>query len=118
MISWNLDEHNDIIVKDGKIDTVSTIYALRVRIQNALQTFKGELQDKDYGVDYFGIMLKEDISPIYKLQEFKRIIQGVTGVLSITNAGYKQDKKTGMVTYIFDIKSVYGDFTIDQSVEI
>ena len=56
MISWNLDEHNDIVVKDGKIDTVSTIFALRVRIQNALQTFKGELEDKDYRVDYFGIM--------------------------------------------------------------
>ena len=118
MKTWNLDEHNDLIVKNGRIDTVDNLKALRVRIQNALQTFKGELEDNEQGVDYFGIMLREGISPVYKLQEFKRVILNVSGVSSIENSGYQQDKRTGNVTYIFIIKSIYGELTVDQTVEV
>ena len=64
MRNWELTDDNDLSITNGKITTVDKLRALRSRIQSALQTFKGETEDENFGVDYFGIIL-ENISPIY-----------------------------------------------------
>lgn len=117
MRNWDLTEDNDLSVTNGKITTVDKLRALRSRIQSALQTFKGETEDEEFGVDYFGIVL-ENINPAYKIQEFKRVIESLDGVYDVEDYDYKQDKKTGSVTYSFTIKSVYGNISIDQTVEV
>ncbi|MDY3907197.1 MAG: hypothetical protein SOZ42_00905 [Candidatus Enterosoma sp.] len=117
MRNWELTDDNDLSITNGKITTVDKLRALRSRIQSALQTFKGETEDENFGVDYFGIIL-ENISPIYKIQEFKRVIESLDGVYGVEGYNYKQDKKTGSVTYSFTIKSVYGNINIDQTVEV
>lgn len=116
MRNWELTEENDLILRAGQIETVDKLNALRSRIQSALQTFKGETEDEDFGVDYFGIIL-ENVSPAYKVQEFKRVIESLDGVYSVEDCDYSQDKKTGIATYSFTIKSVYGNINIDQQVE-
>lgn len=117
MRNWELTENNDISIKNGRIITVDRLNALRSRIQSALQTFKGETENVDFGVDYFGIIL-ENIDPSYKIQEFKRVIESLDGVYNVEDYNYKQDKKTGSVTYNFVIKSVYGNISIDQTIEV
>ena len=117
MRNWDLTEDNDLSITNGKITTVDKLRALRSRIQSALQTFKGETGEEDFGVDYFGIIL-ENINPAYKIQEFKRVIESLDGVYGVEDYNYKQDKKTGNVTYSFTIKSVYGNISIDQTVEV
>ena len=117
MRNWDLTEDNDLSITNGKITTVDKLRALRSRIQSALQTFKGETGEEDFGVDYFGIIL-ENICPAYKIQEFKRVIESLDGVYGVEDYNYKQDKKTGSVTYSFTIKSVYGNISIDQIIEV
>ena len=117
MRNWELTEDNDISLTNGRITTVDKLESLRSRIQSALQTFKGETEDPDFGVDYFGIIL-ENISPVYKIQEFKRVIESLDGVYNVEDYSYEQDKKTGVITYSFTIKSVFGNINIDQIVEV
>lgn len=117
MRNWDLTDDNDLSLTNGRITTYDKVRALRSRIQSALQTFKGETEDVDFGVDYFGIIL-ENISPVYKIQEFKRVIESLDGVYEVDGYDYKQDKKTGIFTYSFSIKSVYGNISIDQTVEV
>lgn len=117
MRNWELTEENDLSLTGGEITTVDKLLALRSRIQSALQTFKGETEEEDFGVDYFGIIL-ENISPVYKIQEFRRVIESIDGVYNVEDYSYEQDKKTGSFTYSFTIKSVYGNISIDQKVEV
>ena len=117
MRNWELTDDNDLSITNGRITTVDKLNALRSRIQSALQTFKGETEDPDFGVDYFGIIL-ENINPSYKIQEFKRVIESLDGVYNVEDYNYRQDKKTGVVTYSFTIKSVYGNISIDQTIEV
>ena len=117
MRNWELTEDNDLMLTGGKITTVDKLRALRSRVQSALQTFKGETENPDFGVDYFGIIL-ENINPSYKIQEFKRVIESIDGVYNVEGYDYKQDKKTGTSTYSFTIKSIYGNFSIDQTLEV
>jgi hypothetical protein len=116
MKNWELTEENDLSLTNGYITTVDKLKALRSRIQSALQTFLGETGNPEFGVDYFGIIL-QNISPAYKIQDFKRVIESVEGVYRVEGVSYKQDNKTGFFTYSFDIKSVYGNISIEQIVE-
>lgn len=116
MRNWELTDDNDLSLTGGEITTVDKLLALKSRIQSALQTFKGETEDENFGVDYFGIIL-ENVSPAYKIQEFKRVIESLDGVYNVEDCDYSQDRKKGIATYSFTIKSVYGNINIDQEVE-
>lgn len=117
MRSFNLNDNNDIIIKNGQIDVPKNENALRARIQSALQTFIGEIQGEDeFGVDYFGIIF-QNIHPSYKIQEFKRTIESINGVYEVESVDYKQDQKTGVATFTFNIKTIYGNISIEQSVD-
>lgn len=116
MKTFEVDENNDIVVKNGNLSVVEELEALKNRIQNALQTFKGEIEDTEQGVDYLGIIL-ENINPVYKIQEFKRVIRNIYGVLDVTNATYRQDTQNGTAIFAFEISSIYGKFVIEQGVE-
>lgn len=118
MRNFNLSEDNDLIVKNGRIDIVQNLRALRSRIQSALQTFLGEIQEeKNFGVDYFGVIL-QNIHPSYKIQEFKSVIESISGVYGVEDYGYKQDLNKGIITFTFTIKSIYGNINIDQSIDM
>lgn len=117
MRNFNLSDDNDLMLKGGKIDVVQNINALRSRLQSALQTFLGEVQgEEEFGVDYFGIIL-QNIHPAYKMQEFKRVIESISGVYEVEDYGYKQDLNKGIIEFTFTIKTIYGNITISQSVD-
>lgn len=98
------------------IKTVSDIDALRVRIDAALQVVKGELTDATQGVDYFGIILSK--TPLaLKVQELCRVINNVEGVKNVTFKEATVNSTTGVLTFAFNIQSVYGDLDYDKEVE-
>lgn len=110
------DNGNDLILQDGQIRMVSDIEALRVRIDSALQVFKGELQDPTQGVDYFGVIFSK--TPLsMKVQELCRVISSIEGVESVTFDNADVNNKTGEITFHFTIKSVYGELVYDKIIE-
>lgn len=121
MKTWNLtqktptDNGNDVVMKDGVIQTVTDIDALRVRIDAALQIIKGELQDPEEGVDYFGVVMSDTPIPL-KIQELCRVITSLEGVDSVTYDSAYLDKTTRVMTIRLTIHSVYGDIKYEKEV--
>ena len=117
MKTWNLDENNDLTMQYGQIQMNSEIEALRVRIDAALQVVKGELDDTNQGVDYFGIIFSN--TPIsMKIQEISRVITAVEGVEEIEYKSGTFDKRTSAMRFYFRIRSVYGDIDYDKLFEL
>lgn len=118
MISWDLDKNNEIpLTKNGQIAMVSKLDELRVALDSALQVVKGELDDSTQGVDYFGIILSDTPLSI-KVQELTRVIQNNTEVKDVRFLRAEVNKKENKLTFYFDITSIYGDFSYDNSFEI
>lgn len=121
MKTWNLtqktptDNGNDVTLKDGVIQVVDELEALRVRIDAALQVIKGELQDPNIGVDYFGIVMSNTPIPL-KIQEICRVINSLEGVKSVTYESSMLNKLTGTLTVSLTIHSVYGDLNYNKEV--
>ena len=109
------DNGNDVISEYGVIKQVTGIDALRVRIDAALQVFKGELQNEDLGVEYFGIIFS-GVPLQLKIQELSRVIRSLDGVESVefdsasTNAD--NDLNLNLI-----IKTVYGDIQYNRVFE-
>lgn len=121
MKTWDLtqktptDNGNDVTMSDGVIKTVTDLEALRVRIDSALQVIKGELQDPNIGVDYFGIILSNTPIPI-KVQELCRVINSLDGVKSVTYESAVLNKVTGVLTFKFTVHSVFGDLQYEKEI--
>lgn len=121
MKTWNLtpktqeDPGNDVTLSQGQIDVVSELEALRVRIDAALQVVKGELQDPQEGVDYFGIIMSNTPIPI-KIQELCRVINNIEGVKSTTYNSAILNKETGVLTFNFTVHSVFGDLLFEKEI--
>lgn len=122
MKTWDLtdktltDSGNDVTAAYGVIKMSEELYALKCRIQAALEIVKGELQDSNIGVDYFGIVLTDAPLQI-KVQELNRVISSVEGVSSVEFKGSTVNKTTLAQTFEFTIKSVYGDIEINKTFE-
>lgn len=121
MKTWDLTQAtptstgNDVSLQDGVIKTVTELDALRTRIDAALQVVKGELQDPNIGVDYFGIILSDTPIPI-KVQELCRVINGIEGVKSVTYESGKLNKVNGTLSFRFTIHSVFGDIEYEKEI--
>lgn len=121
MKSWNLtqrsenDPGNDVELRLGQIKTVTDLEALRCRIDAALQVIKGELQDPNIGVDYFGIIMSDTPIPI-KVQELCRVINSLEGVKSTTYESSLYNRKTGVLTFRFTVHSVFGDLEYEKEI--
>lgn len=107
---------NDLVLQDGQIKVVSDIEALRIRIDAALQVFKGEVDDPTQGVDYFGIIFSKTPLSI-KVQELCRVINSLEGVSSVNFDNAFLDNRNGQLTFQFTIKSVYGELKYDKVIE-
>lgn len=117
MKTWNLDKNNDLTLQYGQIQMNSEIEALHVRIDAALQVVKGELDDTNQGVDYFGIIFSN--TPIsMKIQEISRVISSVEGVEEIEYKSGTFDKRTSAMRFHFRIRSAYGDIDYDKLFEL
>lgn len=117
MKTWNLDKNNDLTLQYGQIQMNSDIEALRVRIDAALQVVKGELDDANQGVDYFGIIFSN--TPIsMKVQEISRVMSAIEGVEEIEYKSGTFDKRTHAMHFYFRIRSAYGDIDYDKLFEL
>ena len=118
MLAWNMDKNNDLtLTNTGQIAMVNKLNELRVALDAALQVVKGELDDNTQGVDYFGIILSD--TPLsLKVQELTRVIQQNSEVKDVRFLRAEVNRKDNKLTFYFDITSVYGDFSYDNSFEI
>ena len=123
MLSWDLDKNNNITLTaktvSGKkqISLVDKIDALRVALDSALQVVKGELDDTTKGVDYFGIILTDTPLSI-KVQELTRVIKQNTEVQEVFFKRAEVNREGSQLKFYFDIKSIYGQFSYDNTFEI
>jgi len=115
METWTLDEHNELVVNRGQIKLSTDMAALRQRIDFALQVVKGELQDQELGVDYFGIIFAA--TPIsMKVQELTRVINKVEGVLDTKFINVSYNRKNDSLRFYFDIYTEYGKLSYEREV--
>lgn len=117
MLTWALNEENNLSLEHGQIKLVNDAEALRTRIDCALQVVKGEVDDKNLGVDYFGIIFSD--TPInMKIQEIARVIKNVEGVKEVEFSKAEFDKEKQSFRFYFSIISIYGEFDYDKSFDI
>lgn len=118
MLAWNMDKNNDLMLtKTGQISMVNKLEELRVALDAALQVVKGELEDTTQGVDYFGIILSDTPLSI-KVQEISRVIKKNDEVKDVKFVRAEVNKKESKLIFYFDITSIYGEFSYDNSFEI
>ena len=106
-----LDEHNNLIVKNGSLQEKEGIEALAQDIKTRVGLYKGENRfDLSEGIDYDNDMLGKFAGFDYYRQAIRNRIEGneeVEGVkdrlVSFIN---------GEVEVVADIKSIYGDMKI------
>ena len=118
MLAWNMNKDNDLMLtKTGQIAVVNKLDELRVALDAALQVIKGELEDSTQGVDYFGVVLSD--TPLsMKVQELSRVIKQNTEVKDVKFLRAEVNRKENKISFYFDITSVYGEFSYDNSFEI
>lgn len=103
-------------IRGSAIKNVSGLEALRVRIDAALQVVKGEVDDPNLGVDYFGIIMSN--TPLsMKIQEIARVVNSLDGVESLQFDRAEVDRKSGTLELYFTIKSVFGDLEYNKTFE-
>ena len=116
MKTWYMTEENDSQLQYGQIQLAKDMEALRCRIDSALQVIKGELDDANLGVDYFGIIFSN--TPVsMKVQELSRVILSVEGVESLTFEKVEFDKQHQTFRFYFNIYTVYGSMDYDKVIE-
>lgn len=109
------DNGNDVISEYGVIKQVTGIDALRVRIDAALQVFRGELQNEDLGVEYFGLVLS-GVPLQLKIQELSRVIRSLDGVESVEFESASTNAENDL-NLTLTIKTVYGDIRYNRVFE-
>lgn len=110
------DGGNNLTTQDGHIKMASDIEALRVRIDAALQVVKGEVDDINLGVDYFGIIMAN--TPLsMKVQEIARVVNSLDGVESLQFNRAEVNRATGTLELYFTIKSDYGELEYNKTFE-
>lgn len=115
MLVWDLDKENKLSTNShGQINMVNKLEALRVRLNAALQVVKGEVDDENQGVDYYGIIFSN--TPLsLKIQEFTRVIMSVDEVQEVKFLRAEKDVKTNTLSFFFEITSIYGVFLYDYA---
>lgn len=115
METWGLYEGDITVDMDGVIRVKKQMECLADRINTALATVRGELDDYSAGVDYYGIIFAK--TPIsLKIVEFTRVISAIEGVKDVEFISCKTNPQTGVWTFEFNVSSVYGDLTIQKDV--
>lgn len=114
-VKYELTNGNDVTSEYGVIKQVSGIDALRVRIDAALQIFKGELQNEDLGVEYFGVVLS-GVPLQLKIQELSRVIRSLDGVESVEFESASTNAENDLNINL-TIKTVYGDIQYNRVFE-
>lgn len=110
------DGGNNLVSQDGYIKMATDLEALRVRIDAALQVVKGEVDDPNLGVDYFGIIMSN--TPLsMKIQEIARVVNSLDGVESLQFNRAEVNRSSGTLEMYFTIKSVYGDLEYNKTFE-
>jgi hypothetical protein len=112
-------ETNDFkLTPDGReLDMSKDAKSVVQEIENELQLIKGELDDENRGVDYYGIIFSN--TPInMKVAEFVRVIQMNPYVKEVTMTKFTKDPKTGTAHFSFTMNSIFGDLEVIQDVEM
>ena len=114
MKTWELTEEDELQLAHGQIMMKQELEALRVRIDAALQVIKGEVDDPNVGVDYFGIVFSN--TPIsMKVQEISRVILLQDGVEDVEFNNVETDRKDGSLHINCTIYTVFGEFDYDNT---
>lgn len=97
----------------GNISIVSDFEAIKCRINTALKTIFGESDNESIGVKYYEIIFPKGDLRI-KVQEFMRIINNIDGVLESKVINILPTQESGIISYSFEIKTIYGTYTVTQ----
>lgn len=125
MLVWNMDKDNEIVsssyqeggVNKTIVDLVDKRNALRVRLDSALQVVKGELDNSDLGVDYFGIIFADTPLSI-KVQELCRVMRMIDEVQDIQFLRAETNSIKNTLSFYFNITSIYGELSYEKSFEL
>ena len=125
MLVWNMDKENEVVsntyqdngVAKTVIDVVDKREALRVRLDAALQVVKGELEDSNEGVDYFGIIFADTPLSI-KVQELCRVMRMIDEVQDIQFLRAETNTVKNTLSFYFNITSIYGELSYDKTFEL
>lgn len=105
----------DLALIDGVIATDSDMKALANKIDCALSTLKGELDDESLGVDYYNIILS-NVPMSMKIRELSRVIYGVQGVTEVTYLSSEKNTKTGELKFRFSIGTIFGTMDYEKTI--
>jgi len=104
-----LDNNNNIaLLTDGR----NIVKQLSI---NKLQTFLGEVfTDLAIGLNFFGILINENLPVKDKISEITRILLQVPGVTDVESVLYEQDKQKREVTMTAQILTDVGKVDISD----
>lgn len=118
MISLLTDDVNNDLYLDDKGNlalSLTRLQAIKQLVQNKLQTFLGEISiNLDEGVDYFGIILPDEIPLESKINELVANILEVPGVLGVSNVDYSIDKYAGQANFDITIQTDAGNINLSD----
>ena len=112
MKTFLTNDNNEIYIDNrGNFATSPTrLTAIQQLVNNKLQTFLGEIELNTLeGVDYFGIILQEQVPVFSKINELVKKILEVDGVLEIQNVNYGLENE--IASFDISIKTDVGSFT-------
>lgn len=112
MKTFLTNNNNEIYVDDrGNFATSNTrLQAIQQLVNNKLQTFLSEIAlNTEEGVDYFGIILQEQVPVFSKINELIKKILEVDGVLEVQNVDYGLNNE--IASFNISVKTDVGSFT-------
>lgn len=113
-----MSENGDLAPLDdnGVIKINNDLYALKDKINTVLRTIRGELDSEDVGVDYINVIFAK-VPLQMKIIEFSRAMQTIPEVKEVMFVGAQVDKLGQTTTFIFNVKSIYGDVIVERTVD-
>jgi hypothetical protein len=104
---------NDFLLTPDKKRLVmaSDADSVSQEIESELQLIKGELDDQNRGVDYYGIIFS-DAPLALKVQEFTRVIKTNPYVKDVITTNIIPDKTDEKLKFEFVVQSVFGELKI------
>lgn len=110
-------KYYDVVIKNGKIETISGIDEIRQRVIIALSIHRGELfQNEEFGVDYTKNVMGRSTDDPVMIAEFTRVILSVTGVTGLSNLLLKRQTGTRILSLSAQITTTQGN--IDLATEL
>ena len=116
MITWGLSNNDVYLDANGNVAVLrSEINVLRQEITTQIQTFLSEVfTDTRIGLDFFGIMINEQLPLGEKQKALSDIITAIDGVIRIESIQFYTDKRTRTASYDINIDTEFGQIKLED----